>query len=507
MFRSFRPARRAIAVLALAVVLLPARAATEPADQRQEQSRSFDRTLTVTSGQTLRLEHAHGDVRISGHARAELRVQAAIRVSAESQDAANEFLQLIQIEVVEAPTSITVRTRYPDRAWWRTRRNLSYSVDYTVLMPERMPLNVRNSFGDVFLTGLKADAAVVNAHGTLNASDGAGRYALENSFGPVEAARIAGDVTITGANGTVSAMTIGGGLNVTNRFGRVTVSAVKGTALVANANGQVDVTDAASANVTNSFGPVTVRDVRGPLTVVNSNGSVTAAGVRGVAKVASSFGPIDVRDVSADATIENSNGAVKLATVHGAAFVKTSFATTDVAAVAGPLTVTSSNGAVLVRDVGGEVDVRGSFGRVDAEGLKAGIRVTTGNSGVRIAEARGAVTVTTTFGPVELRNVEGKVEVRNQNGTIDASVASKPGACHDITLATSFSPIQVQLPDGGYAITAQTSFGRIRSDVPITATGTMGDGHLSGTIGGGGCALQLTNANGDIRILKRDATR
>jgi DUF4097 and DUF4098 domain-containing protein YvlB len=138
--------------------------------------------------------------------------------------------------------------------------------------------------------------------------------------------------------------------------------------------------------------------------------------------------------------------------------------------------------------------------------MKAGVRVTTGNGGVRVINARGPVTVTTTFGPVELRNVEGKVDVRNQNGAIDASAIAKPGACHDITLTTTFSYIQVQVPNAGYAVTAQTSFGTIRSDVPITATGTMGgEGRLSGTIGAGGCALQLTNSNGDIRILKQAA--
>jgi hypothetical protein len=505
MFHSHCPDRY-VSVVVLALTMLSPSAAADPAGQRQEQSRSFDQTVAVASGQMLRVEHAHGDIRITTQARAELRVQAAIRVSAESQNAANEFLEQIQIDVDESPAAITVRTRYPDRAWWRTRRNLSYSVDYTLLMPERMPLNVRNSFGEVSLAGLKADAAVVNAHGTLSAGDGAGRYALENSFGRIDVARIAGDVTITGANGNVTVATIGGALNVANRFGRVSVGGIKGTALVANSNGQVDLSDAGSATVTNSFGPVTVRDVRGPLTVGNSNGNVTAEGVRGSTKITSSFGTIDVKNVTADATIENSNGAVKVATVHGAAMVKTSFATTEVAAVTGPVTVTNSNGAVSLRDVGGAADVRGSFGRVDAEGLKAGIRVTTGNSGVRVVDVRGPVSVTTTFGPVELRNVDGKLDVRNQNGAIDASALAKPGACHDITLATTFSPIQVQLPDAGYAVTAQTSFGRIRSDVPVSATGTMGEGHVSGTIGGGGCALQLTNANGDIRILKRVTT-
>jgi len=501
MFPSPRVAGSRIAFVAAALSVVVWGTAAHGSDQREEATRSFDRTVAVTSGQTLRLENRHGDVRVTTHAKPELRVQATIRVSARSQADAAEFADRIQIEIAEAPSGITVRTRYPEQTRG-TRRNLSYSVDYGVLMPERMVLHAVNSFGNMSVAGLKSASTLVNAHGTLTASDGAGRQSLENSFGAIEVARMTGDVTITGANGNVTATTVAGALNVTNRFGRVSVGAVQGTALVANANGQVDITDVGSANLTNSFGAVTVKDVRGPLTVTNSNGSVTAAGVKGVAKVTSSFAAIDVRDVGADATIENSNGGVKLATVRGSAAVRTSFAAMEVTGIAGTLTASNSNGTVLLRDVGGSAEVRGSFGRIDAEDMKAGVRVTTGNSGVRIMNARGPVAVTTTFGPVEVRNVEGKVEVRNQNGAIDAAPTAKPRSCHDIMLETTFSHIQLQLPDAGYAVTAQTSFGKIHSDVPITATGTLGDGRLSGTIGAGGCTLQLTNRNGDIRILK-----
>jgi DUF4097 and DUF4098 domain-containing protein YvlB len=482
----------------IVLVALPAAAS----EQRQELTRPFDRTLTLTGGQSLRIENSHGDVRLTTHARPELRLQATIRVSADSQSAATEFLDQIAIDVAETPAAITVETRYPSQSWWRTRRNLSFSVDYTIVMPEKTPLQVRNSFGDVSVAGVKADAAVVNGHGALTASDGAGRHTYENSFGAIEVARMAGDVTVTGANGNVTATSIGGALTLTNRFGRVTTTAVKGTALVSNANGDVEIADAGSANVKNSFGPVSARDVRGPLTVFNSNGSVTATAIKGAAKVTSSFGPIDVSDVNGDANVENSNGEVKLGNVRGAATVTTSFATAEVSGVTGVLTLTNSNGGILLRDIGGRAEVRGSFGRVDADGMRAGIRVTTGNSGVRVVNTQGPVAVNTSFGPVELRNVTGKVDVRNQNGAIDAMLTGSQRPCQDVSLETSFSALQVQLPAGGYTVTAQTSFGKIRSDLPITATGVMGEGRLSGTIGGGGCSLQLTNANGDIRILQ-----
>ena len=65
----------------------------------------------------------------------------------------------------------------------------------------------------------------------------------------------------------------------------------------------------------------------------------------------------------------------------------------------------------------------------------------------------------------------------------------------------------VHLPDTGYAVAARTTFGRIQADVPITASGAIGSNAVSGTIGRGGCSLQLNNASGDIRISRATATR
>ncbi len=66
-----------------------------------------------------------------------------------------------------------------------------------------------------------------------------------------------------------------------------------------------------------------------------------------------------------------------------------------------------------------------------------------------------------------------------------------------------FGPIRISLPEGlGYNVAAQTSFGQITSERPVTATGTIGGDSLNGKIGNGGCELRLTDSNSNIEILK-----
>jgi hypothetical protein len=356
----------AIALMTAATLCLQS---TAHANQREEVTRSFDRTVTVSGTPTLLVEHRMGDLRIRAHARNELRIQATIHVSADSRSNASLLADRIQIDVQESPGTISVTTRYPEMAIRETQRrgrnrDLSFSVDYDLLVPERLPLSLRNRFGDVAVTGMKAGGSIVNASGRVTAIDGGGRYTIENRFGRVDALSVKGGLRVFAANGLVK-----------------------------------------------------VSDVEGPVFLKNSFGSIEADRVRG------------------ELTAENASGSISATAVGGGAKVSTS------------------------------------------------------------------------FGPVVLREVDGRVDVTNRSGSVEAWPTVRPGTCHDVQLTTSFSPMVVHLPDSGYALAARTTFGRIQTEVPITASGTIGSNTVSGTIGRGGCALQLTNASGDIRIFRATATR
>jgi len=94
--------------------------------------------------------------------------------------------------------------------------------------------------------------------------------------------------------------------------------------------------------------------------------------------------------------------------------------------------------------------------------------------------------------------------VDNANGAVSATALPATGGdCHNVSIKTSFSPIQIRLPENaGYTLTAHTSFGHINSELPVTTTGTVSPETLSGKIGNGACTLLLTNGNSNIDISK-----
>ena len=114
----------------------------------------------------------------------------------------------------------------------------------------------------------------------------------------------------------------------------------------------------------------------------------------------------------------------------------------------------------------------------------------------------GGASIRTSFGSVWLSNVGGKIDVDNSNGSIEVQTAPSPTACAPISLETSFGGIVVRLPESaGYTVDARTSFGKIKSELPLTIAGSPSSELLNGRIGNGQCPLTLANSNGGIRPL------
>ena len=435
---------------------------TGPAFAREEYRRDFRKALPLPSGRALRIENSNGRVTVRTQPKAEVEIVAAIRCSADTAAEARSFAEQTQIVVSDAG-GVSVRTQYPTRNW----RNISFSVDYDILMPETAPLDLRNRFGAVSVVNLHAPATISSGNGSVYFSGGRGRQEIENSFGDVEVRTNDGDLVVRNGNGAVTAADITGSVEITDRFGKVRVA--------------------------NAGRAVTIR---------SNNGEIDASNVGGPVQISNSFGAVTVTDARGDVNVQNQNGAVRATGIAGAAELHTSFERVSFSRIGKTLTVRATNSTVTGDTVGASATVETSFGGVDLRGVKGGARVTAGNSGVRLASVGGEVYAKTSFNEVRVSDAPGPITVENQNGSVTVEAGSGKG-CQPISLHTSFGPIRVTVPGGiGYNVTARTSFGRIHSTADMLVTGDVGGDQLSGKIAGGGCELRLMDQNGSIDILK-----
>jgi hypothetical protein len=532
------PARVLLCVAALFATVCPPAVAASPG--QEQVSRDFQKTLSLGAGQSFHIENKFGQVRIHGESGRELKISATIRAQADSREQAQSFADKVQIDVEQTAQGVQVRTNYPEENRnWFGRKNASYSVDYEIAMPSDAPLVVKNSFGSVDTTGVRSKSEFDNSHGSLTVRD-TGAARLNNSFGSIELGGAAGETFVTDNNGSVQVSDVKGSLDVRNRFGSITVRQIQGAANITGGNGAVNLTDAGSANVTTSFGSVEARNIRGDLIVHDNNGNVDVSSIGGAADITDSFGNVTFSDVKGRVNCTTSNGRVSGTSLSGSAVtIRDSFGNLELSNIAGALNAETSNGRITLRTAHSAVELKSSFGAIEASDITKGIRAVTGNGSITLTDiggdtfaktsfgsvsgdringnlivenTNGSVTarnvkgdaeVTTSFAGVTLESIGGKITVNNQNGGISVAAARPASGCRDIALKTSFSSIRVRIPEGaGYNVSAHTSFGRILTDFPITATGNIGPDSLNGTIGSGGCQLQLNDSNGSIEITK-----
>lgn len=514
----------------------PVQAANPGQDQV---SKDFQKTLTLGTGQSVRIEHKFGEVRIHGESGREVKISATIKVQASSREEAESFAQKIQIDVQQTAEGVRVKTVYPEeeKRWFHLGKNTSYSVNYDIAMPSDAPLNVRNSFGSTNASGIHAASDIENSHGSISMRD-VGAARVNNSFGSIELTGAGGNVSVTDTNGSVQVSDVKGTLEVRNRFGSITAKNIREAANINGGNGTVTLSDALLGNIVTSFGSVDARNIRGDLTVHDNNGNVEVATIGGAADITNSFGNITFSDVHGFVNCKTNNGRIKGSSA-GSVTIHDSFGNVELDNISGNLDADTSNGRITVRDARGAVTLRTSFGSIEASNIPKGIRATNGNGAITLTDigadayaktsfgsvlaervngnltvennngsvtarnVKGDASVRTSFSGVTMDTIGGRISVDNQNGGISVTAMRPASGCRDILLKTSFSSIRVQVPGGlGYNLSAHTSFGRISSELPVTSTGSMGGDTLNGTISGGGCQLQLNNSNGSIEITK-----
>lgn len=345
---------------------------------REEYRRTFDKTVPVRAGERVSIEHRFGDVFVRTHAQSEVVIHADIRAVGSDTDEAKTFADRVEIVVDPSASELFIRTRYPDgqnRSHFHGH-NTSYSVRYDVTIPESSPLEVRDSFGAVSVTGVRASSEINASYGKIEFRDGRGAQRFENSFGGLELENNVGDVTIQGNYGAVDVTGVTGALEVRNRFGKVTVARVSNGVTVTNGNGPVQVTDSGGpGTIRNSFGAVTIRGFHG-----------------GPLNVQSSFGAVMLEGISGPLQVENQNGVVD--------------ATSAARAACQPIVIRTSFSTLRVRlpnDASYQVSARTSFGRVHTDfPLTLSGSISNNDINGTIGSGRCPLTLTDTNGSIEI---------------------------------------------------------------------------------------------------------
>lgn len=250
--------------------------------------------------------------------------------------------------------------------------------------------------------------------------------------------------------------------------------------------------------------------------------------------VANGFGDTEIRGVQGGATARCKHGQLQLSDLGGDVTAETSFKTLTAERIPGAK-LANQHGAIHATEVGGDLDVDCQYGDVSVNGVSGNLRVDNAHGKVTGEKTAKRAEIRTSFAEIQLADVGGEVLLRNEHGSIsarrlrgnvdaqgefggiDLDVDCAEVVCRNrhgsITLnltgsnlrrvdaETSFADLSVNvLPSLKPKIQAQTSYGKVRSDLPVlmmeTGAGNFEQSDPSVP------RITLRNKHGDIRIKK-----
>ena len=197
--------------------------------------------------------------------------------------------------------------------------------------------------------------------------------------------------------------------------------------------------------------------------------------------------------VSLDATVTKKTG-LELSTHNGA--VKVSDITGDLNAI-------THNGSVELRNVAGSVNTTTHNGKVSAENIDGPAKLITHNGEIKCSQITGSINLASHNGCITCTQIAGNAEIESHNGNIELGFSESARKPLDVSVATHNGNIDFTAPpDYSAQVDVSTYHGSIDTDLPITVTGKLSKGKLTGTIGTGEGRLHLETYNGSIDIKK-----
>jgi DUF4097 and DUF4098 domain-containing protein YvlB len=209
---------------------------------------------------------------------------------------------------------------------------------------------------------------------------------------------------------------------------------------------------------------------------------------------------------------------------HFNATLTTSGGDIEVSVVRGALDVRTSGGDLKFFKIEGPIEGHTSGGNIRAEGCTDKLMAQTSGGSIVIKDYTGlSATADTLGGTIDVAGCEGKLQAKTSGGNINISEFTGAGVFADTSggsvafdlakqpadecaLRTSGGNVTVRLAENvAVNVNATTDGGDVTTAIPVSSTiqGKVKEGHVEGTINGGGPLLLLKSGGGNVEILKR----
>ena len=201
--------------------------------------RTLTREFEVGDQAELSIDNRTGMVTVRGEDAKRVRVEVVARLWAESEDEADDQMELVARGVRQEGKRVTIRAPALPQSSLFMLFGRGTRIEYQVTAPRSStgtvlnrsgrveienlagPLSVEARSGRVTLRGIRGDTRIVSRSGSVQAESIAGSLTVESRSGSVCVSGCAGSATVVSRSGSVQVEDVGGSLKIESRSGSV----------------------------------------------------------------------------------------------------------------------------------------------------------------------------------------------------------------------------------------------------------------------------------------------
>jgi Putative adhesin len=162
-----------------------------PTYAQENASKRISKSYNVDGNELLKIQNKYGKVHINTNNGTTILVDIEIKATAKSQEKAQKLLDRVEIISSQAGGIISYETSLDTKkesGWWdnwgsnQNGKN-DFEINYTVAMPAKNPLEVKNNFGNIYLANFTGKLDLKVGYGNLKAESISGSAAKNIQIG------------------------------------------------------------------------------------------------------------------------------------------------------------------------------------------------------------------------------------------------------------------------------------------------------------------------------------
>lgn len=308
----------------------------------------------------LKIINAHGTVEIQGTEDESITYTFQKKVWRSSEEKARQVAGDLRLIINQENDAITMTTNRDDF------RRKDFVLNFKILVPFNMDIDVTNSYGLVKATGV-GKAMIQNRHGEVSASDIQGALVIESSYQDIFIEGVRSSCEVKSRHADIIADQVEGGIVITDSYGRIQLKNVKGRVFVECPHGEVKGEDLEGpVEIKNSYEKVTLLRA-GQAKIEGHHSPVVADGITGDLEIDTDYEDVKLSNIQGKVRVLGKNMGVSGLGLSGPEIsISSSYRDVDLLDFSGPTTISLSHGNLCLEpaSLSGPLDVRGDYSHI-----------------------------------------------------------------------------------------------------------------------------------------------